>query len=294
MEENENPLSAAERAKQLGISEEEFRAQAREQIDEFFRKEGVLGPELTPREEEELARQAKADYEAYEKKCPRKPNPLPFPLPDIYDDDDPHLVRAAHGAIRDYRRFRYIPGLGCNIGQLKKATDVALDIRSAWAHEGLELREVPQADSVDNPTEQDFIRFEQWFSDADIAISKEIANGSMPKADTDEPSPADDMPDEKGFVKSPSDESAYRSATRIVADFSTHLPTYKDLTRILATHPKPFIRRWKPTSQRLFVHMGDWQEHVDSTSNVSSDGWSDNLADMEERKEQIRRIKNGK
>ena len=57
------PLSPAERAKHLGISEEEFRAQAKIQAHESLRNKGLLPPELTPREREELEEQAKTAAE---------------------------------------------------------------------------------------------------------------------------------------------------------------------------------------------------------------------------------------
>ena len=176
MKRKDKPRSPAEIAKRLGITQEQLEAQARKQADEFFRKKGLLGPELTPREKEELEKQARAATRTFEKDFPRNPDWPPFPLPDIYDDDDPHLVSAAHAAIREFRRT-YVPAIGFNGKQLKAAVEVALAIQSAWSNEGLELREVPLAKNSDWPTEQDFVRLEQWFVYAQTAIAKEIASG---------------------------------------------------------------------------------------------------------------------
>ena len=175
------PCSPAEIAKRLGITQEQLEAQAREQAKECFRKEGLLGPELTPREKEELEKQARAATNTFEKDFPRDPNWPPFPLPDIYDDDDPHLVRAAYAAMRRLRRA-YVPEIGFNGQQLKIALEVALAIRSAWSNEGLGLREVPLAKNLNWPVERDFIELEQWFLDAETAIDKEIAIGSQAPA----------------------------------------------------------------------------------------------------------------
>jgi len=177
MKRKSKPRSPAEIAKRLGITQEQLEAQAREQANECFRKEGWLGPELTPREEEELEKQSRAAAKTFEKNFPRDPDWPPFPLPDIYDDDDPHLVRAAYAAISRYRRA-YVPEIGFNGKQLKAAVEVALAIRSAWSKGGFELREVPLAENLNWPTKQDFFRLEQWFLTANNAVKRELARGS--------------------------------------------------------------------------------------------------------------------
>ncbi len=226
--------------------------------------------------------QARAAAKTFEKNFPRQSSPLPFPLPDIYDDDDPHLVRAALGGIRDYRRFCYMPGLGCNGSQLAAATDVALDVRAAWSAEELGLRKVPSAQNPDSPIRQDFIELEQWFSDASAAIAKEIANGSAPKADTKEQSPADDTPDDRGFVKSPSDKSAYMTTQELIDKHGKALKLKskrKELGKILQSNPR--IRRWKVEDvddecrrlripKRAYcIHRGDWQAYVDQQTTLT-------------------------
>jgi len=134
MKRNNLPLSAAECAKQLGISQEEFEAQAKKQTDEYFQKKypGLLGLELKPHEKLELEKQAKAfssNLETLMKDNHRRCGvPIPFPLEDIfyytddtgppdgvYDHDDPEYLEklsiAACSAINDYRMFWYKPGL---------------------------------------------------------------------------------------------------------------------------------------------------------------------------------------
>ena len=101
-----------------------------------------------------------------------KPGWPPFPLPADCGD----VLSAAMRGIRWVRK-NFIPEHPFFGKQLKAATNVALDIRLAWSNEGLELREVPLAQDSGWPTEQDFIRLEQWYSDASVAIAKEIAGG---------------------------------------------------------------------------------------------------------------------
>jgi len=170
----------------------EQEAEARKEADEYFRKQGVLGPELKPHEKLELEEQAKASSSNLEilmndirRRCGV---PIPFPLEDIfyytddtggppdgvYDHDDPEYLEklsiAACGAINDYRRFWYKPGLYCNKEQLKIATEVALDIRA----ERPDLRNIPFAENPDCPTDEDFIQLGQWFLDANTVIEAEI------------------------------------------------------------------------------------------------------------------------
>jgi hypothetical protein len=189
------PLSAAECAKQLGISQEQFEAQAKKQVDEYFQKKypGMLSLELKPHEKLELEKQAKtssSNLETFMKDTHRRCGvPVPFPLEDIfyytadgtvppdgvYDHDDPEYLEklsiAAYGAINDYRMFWYKPGLNCNKEQLKIATEVALDIRAVYH----DLQNIPLAENPDCPTDEDFIRLGQWFLDANTVIKAQIA-----------------------------------------------------------------------------------------------------------------------
>ncbi|MCD4699341.1 MAG: hypothetical protein K8R91_02065 [Phycisphaerae bacterium] len=108
---------------------------------------------------------------------PHNPDWPSFPLPDIYNDDDSLLPGAALSAIRRWRR-NYIPEIGSNGEQLKAAVEVALAIQSAWSNNDLVLRKVPLAENLNWPVERDFLELEQWFTDADAAIAKEIDSGS--------------------------------------------------------------------------------------------------------------------
>jgi len=163
------PLSPAERAKQLGISQEQFEAQARKQADEYLQQKH----ELKPHEKLELEKQAKAATEIFEKNFPRNPNWPPFPLPDIFDNDDPHLIGAAAYAIERWLR-NFIPEVGANKGQYKIALEIALDVWSAWSSEGLELKEPPLAKNINWPSERDFIELMRWFLGVANAVEKTI------------------------------------------------------------------------------------------------------------------------
>jgi hypothetical protein len=141
MKQNSKPLNPqeAQQAQQLGISEEQYRKR-RDQL---------------------LCGTAPADWP-------------PFPLPDIYDEDDPELVSAAMAATSELVRLfeSEFPFFG---EQLKIAIGVARDVRTAWGCEGLALQDIPLADDLNWPTQRDFILLEQWFVDVRTAITKEIA-----------------------------------------------------------------------------------------------------------------------
>lgn len=162
MKRKSKPRSPAEIAKRLGITQEQLEAQAREQAKESFRKEGLLGPELTPREKEELEKQARAAPHNSENRS----GDWPFPLIDM---NDPGRARHATRIVRK----NYMSEV-CFRREWENAIDVALTIRPAWAAEGLALREVPRAENPNWPTKQDFIRLEQWFLDAEIARGKQL------------------------------------------------------------------------------------------------------------------------
>ena len=100
------------------------------------------------------------------------------------------------------------------------------------------------------------------------------------KPATDE-QPADDTPDDKGFVKNPSDKSLYRAANKIVAD-SHIVQNPRELNAILAKHPE--IRRWKPSKQRLCVHTIDWLAYIDGLGGK----WADDKHEIECRTAEIR------
>jgi hypothetical protein len=168
----------AELAKRLGITEEQLHEHARKQIEELL----ALRPEekLTPRKLEQIRKRIRK-AEAARAKAMRKAqrtSELPFPLPDIYDEDDSLLPREALYAVKAYRLLllRFGPDRDQDEDQLKKATDVALGIRLAWSGEwNVELAEVPLAKDFKRPTDEDFVRLEQWFLTTANAIKKEIA-----------------------------------------------------------------------------------------------------------------------
>ena len=140
MKKNNKPLSSAETAKQLGISQEQFEAQRK-------------------------------THETHKDKNPDWP---PFPLPDIYYHDAPGHIYAAIYAMGRIRR-NYIPDVGFNGGQYKYAVEVAFDIRSVWSNEGLVLPNIPLSKNIKWPTEQDFFELEKWFLNASILVEAEIA-----------------------------------------------------------------------------------------------------------------------
>ena len=109
------------------------------------------------------------------------------------------------------------------------------------------------------------------------------------------------QPDEKGFVRDPSDPSAYLSASKILNE---HTPppvatTDKQLKAILRRHPevrktRPRGRDGEPRPNRLNVHLTDWCDLVEKlqASSADGDGWP-NVSDEEAavRKAAIRRTK---
>jgi hypothetical protein len=93
-----------------------------------------------------------------------------------------------------------------------------------------------------------------------------------------------DLPDANGVVADPTDKAAYREAAKLLKDFPGALPTHKALTKILAGNPG--IRRWKPRSNRLLIHLGDWQKYLDGKQGSES---QDDPNEIERRKGEIRR-----
>ncbi|MCX5676257.1 MAG: hypothetical protein NTX87_14725 [Planctomycetota bacterium] len=106
--------------------------------------------------------------------------------------------------------------------------------------------------------------------EADTAARPDLPQGEGQEVQDETgkaPSSPTDKPDKQGMVKKPSDPAAYRAAARICADHHTHAPTIKALRRILDQHPE--IRRWKPTKQRLSVHLGDWHKYLETEKNIA-------------------------
>jgi hypothetical protein len=76
-----------------------------------------------------------------------------------YHSNDPQSL---YDDIHYFRKYMYTPGIGIAPRELKQATDAALRIKSYRP----ELKDVPLAENPYWPTEQDFIRLEQWFINA--------------------------------------------------------------------------------------------------------------------------------
>lgn len=135
---------------------------------------------------EECKAEAIRKDEAYKKNHSRPLNWPPFPLPDIYDSDDPWLIGAACEALQRIRR-NYVLDLGCNGKWLTAATDIAFDVRSAWLHNGLAVLEVPLAENPRWPTEQDFARLEQWFVTLAAQVARDEIEPTALNVQSDEP-----------------------------------------------------------------------------------------------------------
>lgn len=104
--------------------------------------------------------------------------------------------------------------------------------------------------------------------------------------------PISDRPDDHGFVALPADTTAYLPAADILSD---HTPpeictTHKQLRAILDKHPE--IKRWRPRSNRLSVHLADWRMFVKEQEANSGKGDPDESA-IADRKATIRRATSG-
>ena len=104
-------------------------------------------------------------------------------------------------------------------------------------------------------------------------------------------------PDKTGFVKSPSDPTAYCRATKIIKEYPRIARDYKTLHRILDRNPT--IKRTKPRKYRLSIHFADWCRFAQSfkTPSIQSsmkkeDDWDDDPPGVEQRTEEIRNRKN--
>jgi hypothetical protein len=94
-----------------------------------------------------------------------------------YTSGDPEIL---HNNIHYFRThiFANNPEIGCAPKELKEATEAALMIRRADPV----LQPVPLAKDPNRPTEQDFIRLEQWFLDAETAWKENKEDAAPPKA----------------------------------------------------------------------------------------------------------------
>lgn len=97
--------------------------------------------------------------------------------------------------------------------------------------------------------------------------------------------------DHRGYVTNLTDTSSYLPFTKIVSD---HAPTADvseyQLRRIITESPS--IRKWKPSKQRLFVHLVEWikfrDEHKFESLVNGAPAWNDDPAQQDETKSVIR------
>lgn len=141
---------------------------------------GLEAPKLTEDQERDL----QAHYAEAAKNLTGAPSDWPPFPPRLYDDDgmllsneanDPKVMAAAVGALRRLR-FAYESNpvvIRFLARQLDLALDLAIDMRGEGAESyGLDLPKVPSPSDPEQPVKQDFMRLEQWFGDAAVAISK--------------------------------------------------------------------------------------------------------------------------
>jgi len=92
------------------------------------------------------------------------------------------------------------------------------------------------------------------------------------------------LPDSSGLVLNPLDETAYIPVSKIIAHFPDRAKDIKALTKILARHPS--IRRWRPSPNRLSIHLGDWFAYLDGPAEKQDA--EDDPVEIEQRKQSIR------
>jgi hypothetical protein len=101
-----------------------------------------------------------------------------YPEPSDYDDIKSPGVW--HDFVEHYRKDLFNPYTPPkNAARLKAITDAALTMHEQ--HPEWKLRTVPLSETPDCPTEQDFIRLESWFADAQV---KWLATMETPKEKT--------------------------------------------------------------------------------------------------------------
>lgn len=85
-------------------------------------------------------------------------------------------------------------------------------------------------------------------------------------------------PDEHGYVKSPVDPTAYRSAsdvlsgTRLAADMKQLVAIIKDGTN-LVRWTRPIGKSGKPQKSRRSIHAGDWARYEKRSVGTDSEGF---------------------
>ncbi|MCZ6654694.1 MAG: hypothetical protein O7D91_16920 [Planctomycetota bacterium] len=132
----------------------------------------------------------------------------------------------------------------------------------------------------------------RWLARVRDDITPKQASGAT-DADAPSTSANADGPDEHGFVAQPADATGYVRASDVL---NHHTPlktctTHRQLVAILKKHPE--IKRWKPRSNRLSVHVADWRKFVKKRE-ANSGGADPDESKIEERKAAIRKSTYGK
>jgi len=90
----------------------------------------------------------------------------------------------------------------------------------------------------------------------------------------------------KGLGVTPSDPNAYRSASEL---WRERFDSYKKFKSWLDEQPAELIRRWKPTTQRLKIHIGDWLKYWENEkSEISDEAIDEFLKGVDDRKNEVR------
>ena len=98
--------------------------------------------------------------------------------PRNYQSNDPEGLASD---VRYFRKYMFTPEAGYVPKELRQATDAALRIRASYP----ELPPVPLASNPDWPTEQDFIRIEQYFVTAAMASDGNNSNTHLGPTEKD-------------------------------------------------------------------------------------------------------------
>ena len=119
---------------------------------------------------EQLRKSLKQQRDDYKEAIKNWP---PFPLPDIYDSDDPNLINATLRGVQRLRMNYREDVLPFFSEQYIKVIDVCLMIRSAWA---IGLTEVPIENNTKYPTKGDFLKLEDWLITTFQKVQEDIKN----------------------------------------------------------------------------------------------------------------------
>jgi hypothetical protein len=110
--------------------------------------------------------------------------------------------------------------------------------------------------------------------------------------------PAEQPPLEAGSgvpATAATDDTAFRPASNFL---DSRFPHYKSLWAVLAAHP--WIRRQKPSPQRLRIHAGDWHQYLSilnsagcDVHDLSAETVDNFVAEVQQRKEAVRQSNAG-